>query len=291
LKLGQFKVPFTWENLQSHKYLDFADRSIAVNNMRRPGRDIGGMLHGRIWDDSIQYQLAVLNGTGENTGDNNDAKDLAGRLAIRPFRSAEGEFLERFHLGVSGTWGNQDSDFSDTKFKTVPGTEFVTFASGTTHEGDRARLGAEFIWPIGPASLKAEWMKMWLDDFQMSSVEEDIDFSAWYISGTYILTGEKKGLKKTIPRNPFNPSLNMWGAWEIAARYSIFNSDDDLFKLGMATGTDRAETITLGLNWYLNEFLRITLNYEHTKFDDNLLIDGRTIDDEDAFLAQCQLEF
>lgn len=39
LKIGQFKPPYTWENLQSHKYIDFSDRSIAVNNMRGPSRD------------------------------------------------------------------------------------------------------------------------------------------------------------------------------------------------------------------------------------------------------------
>ena len=51
LRIGQFKPPYTFENLHSHKYLDFADRSIAINNMRNPSRDIGMMLHGKLCND------------------------------------------------------------------------------------------------------------------------------------------------------------------------------------------------------------------------------------------------
>jgi phosphate-selective porin OprO/OprP len=291
LRFGQFKAPFTRENLQSHKYLDFADRSIAVENMRQPSRDLGAMVHGRFSDGLIQYQLAVLNGTGENKGDDNDSKDLVVRFALQPFRGTQNGLLSGLHLGASGTWGDQNTAYEDANFVTVAGTEFVDFASGTEHEGDRTRLGTEFVWRIGPASLKAEWMRMWLDDFQMGSMREELVFHSWYVSGSYLLTGEAKTLGKTSPTHPFNPSKGMWGAWELAGRYSQFHSDGDLFKFAMASGTDQAKAFTVGLNWYLNEFLRGTFNWEHTEFDDDLFIDGKTFDDEDAFLIQCQLEF
>ncbi len=291
LKMGQYKPPFTWENLESHKYIDFAERSIAVNNMRLPSRDIGIMLHGGFCDDMIEYQLAVLNGTGENKGDDNDAKDLAGRLFVQPFRGAEGGIFSDLHLGVSGTWGDQNTDYSSTSFKTTAGTPFVDFAADTMHKGNRKRLGTELIWPVGPASLKAEWMQMWLDNFQLEPMREGLQFYAWYVSGSYLLTGETKPLGRVVPNHPFDPSQGAWGAWEVAARYSVFHSDRDLFDLGMAEGTDQTEAFTVGLNWYLNRLFRVTFNYEHTEFDDDLVIDGKTLDDEDAFLLQCQLEF
>jgi len=290
-RMGQFKVPFTWEYLASHKYIDFAERSFAVDNMRFQGRDIGAMLHGKLYDNLLEYQIAVLNGTGENNRDNNDSKDIAGRLFARPLGKLEDSLFSSLYLGISGTFGDQNTDFSDLDFKTIPGTKFVDFASDTTHTGDRTRLGTEFLWPIGPASLKAEWMRMWLDDFELEPMKEDLDFSSWYISGSYLLTGEQKTLGRVVPNNPFNPNTKTWGAWELAARYSQFNSDDDLFDLGMAKGTDQAEGFTLGLSWYLNELFRVTFNYEHADFDDDLVIGGRTVDDEDAFIVQCQLEF
>jgi phosphate-selective porin OprO/OprP len=289
--MGQFKVPFAWEFLQSHKYLDFADRSLAVENMRFKGRDMGVMLHGALFDDLAEYQLAAINGTGENTTDDNDGKDLAGRLAFRPFHELGSELLSKLQLGVSGTWGNQNTNYSSTAFKTPGGTTFVDFADGTIHKGDRKRLGTELVWLMGPASIKAEWMRMWLDNFQSAAAKDDFDFYSWYLSGSYLLTGEKKTLGKIAPIHPFNPAERTWGAWEVAARYGIFHADGDLFDLAMATGADEAEAVTVGLSWYLNQLMRVTLDYEHTEFDEDISVLGKTVDDEDLIRFQCQLEF
>ena len=291
LKIGQFKPPYTWENLQSHKYIDFADRSIAVNNMRGPSRDIGMMLHGKLLDNRLAYQLAVLNGSGENTGDDNDAKDVAGRLTLDPFKGSENELFAKVHLGISGTVGNQDKDYSSSSFKTIGGTKFVDFAANTLHTGDRIRIGTEAGWALGPASVKAEWLHMRLDDFELAPLKEDVDFDAWYISGSYLLTGEEKGWGRLSPERPFDPSQKSWGAWELAARYSLFDGDSDIFKLGMAAGTDKAEAFTVGLNWYLNDYMRMIFDYEHTEFDEDITVSGESLDDEDAFMVRCQLEF
>jgi phosphate-selective porin OprO/OprP len=107
----------------------------------------------------------------------------------------------------------------------------------------------------------------------------------------YVVTGEKKTLGRVIPLRPFDPHKHTWGAWEIAARYSVFESDSDLFKYGLATGTDKAQTYTLGLNWYLNPFMRMILDYEHTEFDDEFEFSDEIVDEEDVFLVQWQLEF
>lgn len=290
-RMGQFKVPFTLENIQSHKYIDFAERSIAVDNMRLPSRDIGAMLHGRLADGLFEYQLAVLSGAGENRSDDNSAKDLAGRLVLRPFRGVDSEALRGAQFGVSGTWGEQDELLFGRPFLTVGGTEFVDFALGTALRGDRSRLAAEFAWLVGPASLKTEWMWMWLEDLRGPAVRGDFRFDSWYLSASYLLTGEKKVLDRIVPRRRFNPFRGTWGAWELAARYSLFRSDDDLFRLGLASGSSRADAFTVGISWYLNELLRLTFNYERTEFEDDLVIGGELLDEEDVLLLQTQLEF
>lgn len=290
VRLGQFKVPFSWEGLQSHKYLDFADRSFAVTNMRA-SRDIGAMLHGELWEDYLQYQLAVVNGSGENTGENNSSKDVIGRVVLQPFCRSDNEMLSLMLLGLSGAFGNEDANFSDTSFKTIAGTEFVDFTNGTYLRGDRSQLGAEFIWPFGPASIKSELMWMSMEDLENNGVKEDARFLGWYLSGTYLLTGEKKTTGRLIPHSQFDPFRKTWGAWEIAARYSLFESEDDLFEQGLATGTDRAESFTVGLNWYLNPFMRMIVDYEHTEFDNEFVFKDETVDEEDVLLVQWQLEF
>jgi phosphate-selective porin len=54
---------------------------------------------------------------------------------------------------------------------------------------------------------------------------------------------------------------------------------------------DRAEAFTVGLNWYANDYFRVIFDYERTEFDDEIEVDDEMIDNEDAFLVQCQLEF
>jgi phosphate-selective porin OprO/OprP len=295
-RMGQYKAPFSWEALLSHKYLDFVDTSIAVNNTRFGGRDIGAMLHGKLLGNMLEYQLAVLNGSGENTGDNNSEKDLDARLVLRPFSKTDNWLVSGMQFGISETTGKENTNMSGFKFSTTGGLAFNTFSSGDVMT-NRTRLGTEFIWPFGPASIKSEWIWMWMDDFQLRDStnqvlqEEDLHFRAWYLSGTYLLTGEKKALGRIVPSRPFDPFKGTWGAWEIAARYSAFKSDDDLIKDGFATGTDGAEAFTIGLNWYLNPYMRVILDYEHTDFDHEFTVSGDTVDDEDVIIAQWQMEF
>jgi len=91
LRFGQFKVPFSLENLTSSSSLDFINRSLVVEKLC-PGRDIGAS--GRdigisIYGDAakIKYSFGIFNGSGINRLDNNDYKDLSGRLVYSPFDS------------------------------------------------------------------------------------------------------------------------------------------------------------------------------------------------------------
>jgi phosphate-selective porin OprO/OprP len=174
---------------------------------------------------------------------------------------------------------------------TVGRTAFVRFAPGTSLEGNRSRLGAEFALPVGPALLKAESIWMWMDDVRRLSVSEDLDFHSWYVSGSYLLTGESKTLGRIVPEHPLSLAHRTWGAWELAARFSRFHSDEALFRLGLASGSTQTDAVAAGLNWYINELLRLTLNYEYADFEDQLVIDGEPLDDEHAVLVQGQLEF
>jgi phosphate-selective porin OprO/OprP len=67
---------------------------------------------------------------------------------------------------------------------------------------------------------------------------------------------------------------------------------DGFFNHGYANPTkytDCAKGFTLGLNWYLNEMVRVMLNYNHIEFDDYVL--EADDDNEDVFLARFHLEF
>ena len=100
----------------------------------------------------------------------------------------------------------------------------------------------------------------------------DVRTTGWYVSGTWLLTGEEKeGFNN--PRRPL--FAGGAGAIEVAARYEtlVFESVD---KIGPAFANPRAEHIlsnrddvlTLGVNWFLNRWVRVTLNGIREEFED-----------------------
>lgn len=97
---GQFKVPFSLENLTSSNKLEMIDPSQVVEALVARGKDILGNTNGR--DIGIQaggtflkvnglplieYRLGIFNGSGINVADTaNSNKDLAARLIFNPVK-------------------------------------------------------------------------------------------------------------------------------------------------------------------------------------------------------------
>jgi phosphate-selective porin OprO and OprP len=97
---GQFKIPFSMENLTSSNKLEMIDRSQVVEALVARGKDVIGNQNGR--DIGIQlggsllkingqpvaeYRIGVFNGSGINVADTaNEAKDIAGRILITPVK-------------------------------------------------------------------------------------------------------------------------------------------------------------------------------------------------------------
>lgn len=97
---GQFKVPFSIENLTSSNKLEMIDRSQVVEALaarskdvigNQNGRDVGIQIGGSLLKAKdlplIEYRIAAFNGSGINVSDTaNNAKDICGRLILTPFK-------------------------------------------------------------------------------------------------------------------------------------------------------------------------------------------------------------
>jgi phosphate-selective porin OprO/OprP len=112
------------------------------------------------------------------------------------------------------------------------------------------------------------------------------NFSAWYVEGTWLLTGENRLYNAatgafTSPKvaHPFGFGDNGGiGAWELALRYSDTNLNDHINDpanvITAASGTARTydyyntvrggdqRIVTAGINWYPNNVIRFALDYE-----------------------------
>jgi phosphate-selective porin OprO/OprP len=78
---------------------------------------------------------------------------------------------------------------------------------------------------------------------------------------SYFLTGEHRvydqklgAFKRTAPMKPCSLSKGQWGAFEVGARYSHLNLNDNMVRGGVMSD------YTIGVNWYLYRNLRVMLN-------------------------------
>ena len=97
IQVGQFKTPFTIESPINPVNLEIFDYGEAVQQLGGYkdvcgvgglGRDIGVMATGSLFPVKgyrvIDYAIGVFNGNGPTTNDNNNRKDIVGRLEVHP---------------------------------------------------------------------------------------------------------------------------------------------------------------------------------------------------------------
>lgn len=282
LRVGQFKTPFSLDQLTSSRFIDFVERSVVDELV--PGRDLGMMLHGSLLQGKLMYALGGFNGRGENFSDRSDDKDWAARLVVAPFKTSSDPWLKGMQIGGNVTWGDQGGTFAAgsaqgrTSARTA--TRFTFFTPHTVN-GMRTRVGGDVAWTVGPAAFKAEGVIQESERKGLGPGGRDLDeitASGWYVTGSYLLTGEDSVLNGPIvPKknfsSPFGPSAGP-GAVQLLFRWSslAFDSSEaiDFFAGGIpAPGIVRENNVqaaTAGLNWYLNPRVRLMFNWTNYWF-------------------------
>jgi phosphate-selective porin OprO and OprP len=100
-----------------------------------------------------------------------------------------------------------------------------------------------------------------------------LDFQGGYVEAGWTITGEHRNYipasgsyGSIIPANPFSFAGGGLGAFEVAARYSVMDLND---QLGSAAGVagGRQTVYTAGLNWYATRNIEFTLNYLHATIE------------------------
>ena len=110
---------------------------------------------------------------------------------------------------------------------------------------------------------------------------DKVTAKGWYVSGTYLLTGEEKRLSApVVPTPPLAPIAGQWGpgAWELAIRYTdqnfssdgpvnFFNGNRSSLPPGVTTAENGVRSFTAGVNWYPNAHTKVMLNSETYWYD------------------------
>jgi phosphate-selective porin OprO and OprP len=204
--VGQFKIPFSLENLASSNKLEMIDRSQVVEALVARGKDVIGNQNGR--DIGVQvsgtflklndlplieYRLGVFNGSGINIADTaNDAKDIVGRLIFTPVKGFS------FGGGIYNGW--------DKAIKPD--------AAGKSQV--RNRYGVELSYIKTRFSVKGEYI---------AGKDGKTDRSGWYIQSGYFIIPKK--LQVLGKYDVYDPNIsvadNISTNYVFGANYSFNN--------------------------------------------------------------------
>ena len=300
LRVGKFKPPVSLERLQSGADLMFVERGQA-NNLA-PGRDFGVQLYGDLIPETLEYQLGIFNGNqdlGNSDSDSDDNKDIAARVFAHPFQQSDNVVLQGLGVGIGGSTGERDGSSTSTilgDYRTSSQQAFFRYRTGaaadtTFADGTHWRLQPQAYWYYNSLGLIAEY-GITSQDVTRGNNSETLQHHAWNISGSYVLTGEDNSYKGGIkPSDPFDISSGGWGAVEVVARVGQTDIDNDAFPIfaNASQAASQATNYGTGLNWYLNEHVKLWLNYELTTFDGGATTGDRP--DEHVILSRIQYRF
>jgi phosphate-selective porin OprO/OprP len=281
LRFGKFKEPVGLERLMDDRYLEFVERGYPTQLVA--DRDIGLQVWGQPFRRILEYQLGVFNGVADNVSnangatnefDTNNAKDFAGRVYLRPFAATVNQYLNGLGFGIGGSYGSERGSTVIDTYKSEFQTTVFKYNSGTRAAGDRYRWAPQAAWYAGPFSVLGEFTgnTQYLEGPfgpKKSLVGKPIANQAWQAYATYLLTGEDATANGVIPRHPFDPRTNQWGAFEVGAKIEQLLIDRDAFSLGLANPNYNVReefTWALGVNWYANRNFKLMVDYALTNF-------------------------
>jgi phosphate-selective porin OprO/OprP len=257
ITVGQFKEPFSLEELTSSNYISFMER--ALPNVFVPKRARGIGVNGTYADVLTAAAGFFGEGVDSDDFDNDDESEGyggSGRVTFAPIHTP----TRVVHVGGSASWRTPD-EAAMVRFRQRPEshvTDVRLVDTDVFEADDFASYGAEAAVVYGPLSLQGEFIGTSVDRQRFDT--PDVGFSGWYVFGSWFLTGESRPYEfDTGVFGNLKPKSVVGkggiGAWELLARYSSLDLSD-----GVIDGGEEKD-VTLGLNWYPNSNLRLLLNY------------------------------
>lgn len=289
LTLGQFKEPFSLEEQTNRKFLTFMERSLANELVPRRSIGLGAASHGDAWTGAIGLFGEDVNDDPEDEGD--EGWGVTSRVTVAPVHGER----RVLHLGASLSYRELD-DARELRFRTGPEshiTERTYLDTGKIKKSDGIddvdgllRYGLEAAAVLGPFSVQGEYIAADVER-EPGEDNDDVSFNGWYVFGSCFLTGESRNYGKEAGRFGRITPRSKYGALELGVRYSRLDLTD-----GPIAGGE-GSNITLGLNWYINERLRLMANYAWTdndeEADENGEVAGR--DEPRIFQVRFQADF
>lgn len=251
LKAGQFKAPFSHQQLTSSGNQQLVDRSI-LDSAFAPARQIGVQAWGQVGPetvpDFVDWRFGVFNGNGRTVSANdNDDFQYVGRVMVSPWGSVgySESNLEAYDLRVSFA-GEYNSNDTVVQPATGPrtGTDVETFGAAVLVKAFKA------LFVYG----------QYFSGESESAVGIESERDGWLVQGGWLLTPK----------------------FEIAGRFAELDPNTD------ADGNDQTEWRG-GVSWYINKHnWKLQADYGETENEAAAATTNRRLKE---FRVQAQLIF
>ncbi len=276
LLLGNQKRPYGLDHMNSSRFNVFIERPFVIEGFNQDTRRLGLAAYGFSENQRWNWRYGVYNQRNVqslgNYVDDHLQLQIAGRLANTIWYDDVSSGRGYAHWAVSGTHADSTTNTAfgnEARFRTRPEARSTGrwLNTGRIDGADYYELlGLEGVINVGTVQVVGEYQSVWLD---RDAGFRNTRFDGGYVYISYFLTGEhmpwdrKSGtLGRIVPLQNFwivdrcdGCRKAAWGAWQLAARYSVADfSDEDV--LG-----GEGESFTFGLNWYWNSNARMQFNY------------------------------
>jgi len=284
--LGYQDVPYTLDEATSSNNIMFIERSsaqlIAANLAAGDNRSAIGAR----WNNDRAW--VGIYGTGPTAGGTHNQPRNFGAFGRATYQVLQAPDYS-FHIGadvegVIHTEGGTSVSLADRPelrvdpttilgVQTLGNTTSSSIGSAANPVSGASVYGAELAGGFGSFFAQAEYFHYNIARRGLA----DLNFNGGYVEASYTVTGESRKYSPGCgcyggisPAHPFSLKAGGWGAFELAARYSVVDLNDN-FTAGSLVGSGFAggkQTIyAFGLNWYPNNNLRFMLDYLHGVID------------------------
>ncbi len=317
LRVGRMKTPYLYEYFSiAEGDLIAPERSLFATNMAL-NRQMGFMFLGELFKDQLSYAVGLYNGPRRSFQDTNSAKDIVGNITWRPFLLSE-RFKALNYLNIGGSWdvGYQNNyppqpTYFETANDQTAGTgavglspTFLHLNNNVEELGQRVQWGAHLVWYYKSLFLMGEYAGARAGYGLVSGNHSvPIDFNGWHATASWFVTGESVTRRVNMvqpirdfnfdflkPGGKFSP-----GAIELFARYSALDIGRNIFTAGFADPnlwTNQVWATDVGLNWYLNFYTRIYLDWQHAGYGNEVNVaPGKFTSTTDIYWLRFQVFF
>ncbi|HLE26230.1 MAG TPA: porin [Thermodesulfobacteriota bacterium] len=281
-RVGQFKVPFNREELNSSSELQLVERSI-VNEEFSLGRDIGPALYGLL-GNYVTYGVGIFDGNGRNDVSTDSNLLYAGRIMLTPCCGELKYANSSFPIG------------GDYKIEPNFGEDKPLIAFGVAAAGMEG-LNIDIKTPDASVDDRFEAIGITVGDFVQLTADANFKYKIFSIEGEYdarwISPDANQGVSTdTVFDQGFRLQSGVFlipRLVEVAGRFSYIDFDASVPNIQGVDEPDNSWQITPGLNFYMSHShkWKIQLDYSFIK---NEFTNADDVD-ENIFRAQLQAYF